>query len=188
MPIYLLDTPGILVPKIRNIEMALNLSLIESVKDGVIERELLVDYLYRVLLHHKEHSELYKAGLLAAIKGTAVAELPETSSEYCRLLCIKEGMICNNNLPDLHGCRYKLLCMFRNGNFGPITLDPDCQTPLESWDTTWLRNREFNAYLENENVLKTVERVSNLKRFDRDVKKKIRIHEKAQVKKYGFIK
>ncbi|GLT88190.1 hypothetical protein SLE2022_062250 [Rubroshorea leprosula] len=47
--IYVLDTPGILVPSISNLEMGLKLALAGSVKDSVVGEERIAQYLLAVL-------------------------------------------------------------------------------------------------------------------------------------------
>ncbi|OMP12362.1 hypothetical protein CCACVL1_00022, partial [Corchorus capsularis] len=47
--IYVLDTPGVLVPSIPNIETGLKLALAGSVKDSVVGEDRIVQYLLAVL-------------------------------------------------------------------------------------------------------------------------------------------
>ncbi|KAA3465247.1 short integuments 2, mitochondrial-like [Gossypium australe] len=47
--IYVLDTPGVLVPNIPNIEIGLKLALAGSVKDSVVGEDRIVQYLLTVL-------------------------------------------------------------------------------------------------------------------------------------------
>ncbi|KAF3792848.1 Short integuments 2 [Nymphaea thermarum] len=62
--IYVLDTPGVLVPSISSIETGLKLALVGSVKDSVVGEERLADYLLAILntrevpLHWKEKASL----------------------------------------------------------------------------------------------------------------------------------
>ncbi|CAN6443967.1 unnamed protein product [Victoria cruziana] len=62
--IYVLDTPGVLVPSISNIETGLKLALVGSVKDSVVGEERLAEYLLATLntrgvpLHWKAKARL----------------------------------------------------------------------------------------------------------------------------------
>ncbi|XP_031475263.1 short integuments 2, mitochondrial [Nymphaea colorata] len=66
--IYVLDTPGVLVPSISSIETGLKLALVGSVKDSVVGEERLAEYLLATLntrevpLHWKEKASLQSFG------------------------------------------------------------------------------------------------------------------------------
>ncbi|XP_076308609.1 LOW QUALITY PROTEIN: mitochondrial GTPase 1-like [Tachypleus tridentatus] len=52
-PIYLLDTPGILAPNIKNVEVGLRLALCATVRDHLIGEDLIADYLLYWLNKHQ---------------------------------------------------------------------------------------------------------------------------------------
>ena len=60
---YLIDTPGICVPKISNDETALKLSLVGCISDKIPGREILIDYMLYAFNKNNNRKYLEKYGL-----------------------------------------------------------------------------------------------------------------------------
>ena len=57
---YLIDTPGIMVPRFLSEEAAFKLSLIGSIKDNIVSKEALLEYLVWTLNKKNMHQRIYK--------------------------------------------------------------------------------------------------------------------------------
>ena len=113
--VELLDTPGILFPKIATLEMGLQLTLTGAIKDEIVGRERIAEYLLSVLQerdasvffeHYKlnpQHQELEAPQLLEIIGQ--------------KRGCLKKGGV------DLERASAMLLKDFRSGKLGRISLE-----------------------------------------------------------------
>lgn len=100
----------------------MNLALLESVKDGIVDRETLTEYMYTMLLEKQSQSEQLRNALHSITDPLPVGSpLKDVLINRCAMDKITYGP----EIPDLHGYQYKLLRMFREGFFGPICLEPD---------------------------------------------------------------
>lgn len=109
----LLDTPGILWPKFEDQKVGLNLALIGSIKDEILNMEELAVELIKILMKHYE-------GLLSERYGIeeqedAVTVLHDIAKAR---YCIRKG-----EEPDYVKASGILLDEFRNGKLGRITLE-----------------------------------------------------------------
>ena len=113
--VELLDTPGILFPKIATLEMGLQLTLTGAIKDEIVGRERIAEYLLSVLQerdasaffeHYKldpQHQELEAPQLLEIIGQ--------------KRGCLKKGGV------DFERASAMLLKDFRSGKLGRISLE-----------------------------------------------------------------
>ena len=113
--INLLDTPGVLWPKFENQTIALNIALIGSINDNILEiSEIslkLIEYLQKY--YCKELSDRYKL-----VDGDAYQVLCGIADEK---KCVLKG-----GEPDIEKASKLLLDDFRSGRLGRITLErPD---------------------------------------------------------------
>nr|XP_036867245.1 mitochondrial ribosome-associated GTPase 1 isoform X11 [Manis javanica] len=78
---FLLDTPGVLAPRIESVETGLKLALCGTVLDHLVGEETLADYLLYTLNRHQ---------LFGALKCTksVLAVCPPLSRPRCRVLCM----------------------------------------------------------------------------------------------------
>lgn len=100
--LFLLDTPGIMVPKIQSIEDGFKLALIRSIADHVVPKELLVNY----VLHLLNQRKMYKYVELFKLSGPVenVDEIfpdPQYLDKHC----------------------HHFLDLFRRGMLGKVVLD-----------------------------------------------------------------
>ena len=111
----LLDTPGILWPKIQNTIDGLNLTLIGSIRDEIVGAESLSNYLIQLGKIHfpKKFSERY------SIRGCE----SQSSQEILHQIAKKRGFFRTGGHADIHRVSEMLLYDFREGLFGPINFD-----------------------------------------------------------------
>ena len=115
--VYLVDSPGILVPKFTNPEIGLKIALTGGILTRVAGEYVLADYLLHLLNERKRLSYVEALGL----KGPS-EDILATMEEAARFLQgIKEPRPTDKlNTTNAITC---FLTHFRKGNFGRFTLD-----------------------------------------------------------------
>ncbi len=113
----LLDTPGVLWPKFEDPSVGEKLAFIGSVKDDVVDTELLA---MRLAVYLREH---YKQTLYTRYKLT-----PETADELeaydlLKLIARKRGMLLSGNEEDTERMALVFLDEFRGGKIGKISFE-----------------------------------------------------------------
>lgn len=113
--IELLDTPGVLWPKFDDPDVGLRLAFIGSVKDTILDIELIAARFLTIM------NENYPE----RIKERYKLEFPLESEEFERLemLARKRGMLISGGEPDTERAAVMLLDEYRAGKLGRITLD-----------------------------------------------------------------
>ena len=113
--IELLDTPGVLWPKFDDPDVGLRLAFIGSVKDTILDIELIAARFLTVM------SENYPDRLKERYK----LEFPSDCEEFERLemLAKKRGMLISGGEPDTERAAVMLLDEYRAGKLGRITLE-----------------------------------------------------------------
>ncbi|XP_076307969.1 mitochondrial GTPase 1-like isoform X2 [Tachypleus tridentatus] len=121
-PIYLLDTPGILAPNIKNVEVGLRLALCATVRDHLIGEDLIADYLLYWLNKHQNFSYVQYLGI-------------EEPSDDIRLVLLKTALNLGKTvkvlssegswvqMPNLQAASSHFIKGFRQGKFGRVLLD-----------------------------------------------------------------
>jgi ribosome biogenesis GTPase A len=113
----LLDTPGVMAPRLADAETGLRLGLVAAIKDRVIGEDKLASYCIHALSAQNR---------LSALDGYELGELPETIPEVLKRLSERWGMKVGGGEPDLPRTCKKLLQDFRSGKFGRLSLEhPD---------------------------------------------------------------
>lgn len=113
--IELLDTPGVLWPKFDDPDVGLRLAFIGSVKDTILDIELIAARFLTIM------NENYPE----RIKERYKLEFSPGSEEFERLemLARKRGMLISGGEPDTERAAVMLLDEYRAGKLGRITLD-----------------------------------------------------------------
>jgi ribosome biogenesis GTPase A len=123
--IYLLDTPGVLMPNIRDNEMGMRLALCSCFQDHLVGEENIADYLlywmnkfgnfnYLETMNLKEPTDNITMCLLACAQklGATVKMRNVETNAY-------------EDKPDLKAAANHFIRAFRNGEFGYFCLDDD---------------------------------------------------------------
>lgn len=120
----LLDTPGVLWPKIESVEQGIRLSATGSIRDEVVD-------LYRIAARTVEIiMKNYPQLLMTRFK---VAELPDTGDELLEIIGRKRGCLLKGGRLDLDKAAFIFLTEFREGRIGAISLEgPGDIIPQES--------------------------------------------------------
>ncbi len=111
----LLDTPGILWPKLDNQEQAKILASFSSIRDEILNTMELATFVLRKLeqLYPKCLEERYGLSL----------PLSDTLEEEFELIAKKRGALQKGGVADYEKVAAMILSDLREGRFGPITLD-----------------------------------------------------------------
>lgn len=113
--IELLDTPGILWPKFDDPAVGEKLAFIGSIRDDIMDTELLACRLLEVLLVS------YPGALKVRYK--LDSELPDEGYEALKVIAKKRGLIISGGEPDTERAAILVLDEFRGSKLGRITLD-----------------------------------------------------------------
>ena len=111
----LLDTPGVLWPKLEEQEVALKLAMTGAIKDEVYDLEqAIVQFLALLRPEYEERLvERYKLE----------KPLPEENIHFLERIGAKRGCLRSGGVVDCEKAMRLLLNEFRSGKLGPITLD-----------------------------------------------------------------
>ncbi|KAJ0173456.1 hypothetical protein K1T71_010605 [Dendrolimus kikuchii] len=122
--IYMLDTPGILEPSVKNIEMGLKLALCASLQDHLVGEEAIADYLLYWLNSHgkfkyveymglqEPSDDIHKVLLAGAVKFNRIRRTRDF-----------DGTV--RDVPDLLEVSRTMIKAFRTGELGKLLLDID---------------------------------------------------------------
>jgi len=111
----LLDTPGVLWPRIQSKRMELRLTLAGTIKDELIGAELVAEYLW-------DWSRTTPNALDFSLYG--LPDLPETPEELLEAVGQRRGLLRAGGAINTAQSAAVLLKEFRDGRLGRATLDP----------------------------------------------------------------
>ena len=114
--VELLDTPGILWPKIENREAGLRLTITGAIKDSIVGTSLLSDYLLGILLQ-KEPEQLLRHYHLAQ------EDLDLLPGDLLERIAKKRGCLKSGGAVDHPRAESLLLRDFRAGKLGRLSFD-----------------------------------------------------------------
>ncbi|RZC41087.1 MMR HSR1 and/or FeoB N domain containing protein [Asbolus verrucosus] len=121
---YMLDTPGILTPKIENAEVGLKLALCNTIQDHLVGETIIADYLL-YWLNKNGHFSYMDVFQLEKATDNILDVLTQISVKHNKMLKIRDAT--NNYVykPDLDYAAKVMIKSFRNGHMGKIVLDED---------------------------------------------------------------
>ena len=123
--VYILDTPGILEPKVKNVEQYMKLALISCLKDEVIGIQTIADYaLYWM---NKNREEKYVKYFNLENPSDSIIEVLLQICTRKRLTQIYSDPVTRKQLPrpNLEAAAGVFVKAFRTGCFGKFVLDID---------------------------------------------------------------
>ena len=112
--IDLLDTPGILWPKLEDQESAHILASFSSIKEEILNEDQIASFILRKLyeLYPKSLEERY-----------GISELDEDLIDAYDMIASRRGALTKGGVADYERVSHIILQDFKNGYFGPITFD-----------------------------------------------------------------
>ena len=112
--IDLLDTPGILWPKIEDQEAALILASFSSIKEEILNEDQIASFILRKLY------ELYPKALEERY---GIVDLDEDLIDAYDMIASRRGALTKGGVADYERVSRIILQDFKNGYFGPVTFD-----------------------------------------------------------------
>jgi ribosome biogenesis GTPase A len=116
----LLDTPGVLWPRMDDQEVAFKLAVTGAIKDDIYDMEKVIMDLLGIF------NTQYRNRLCERYK-LAQEQLPEDAGELLALIGAKRGCLKSGGTVDCEKARRIILTDFRSGKLGPFTLDSPAQ-------------------------------------------------------------
>ena len=110
----MIDSPGILEPRFKDANSGIKLSLIGSVKEGIINNDVLVEFVLNFLKNN------YLEKLLNYLN---LKELPDNNEEILKNIAVLRGFLLKNNEYDIEKAKVILLKDFKNGKISKVFLD-----------------------------------------------------------------
>ncbi|XP_036078825.1 mitochondrial ribosome-associated GTPase 1 isoform X1 [Rousettus aegyptiacus] len=131
-PVFLLDTPGVLAPRIGSVETGLKLALCGTVLDHLVGEETLADYLLYTLNRHQLLGYVQHYGLggacddvVSVLKRVAVRLGKTQRVKVLTGTASKSPGDVNVIQPNYTAAARDFLRTFRSGLLGPVMLDRD---------------------------------------------------------------
>ncbi|KAI1779162.1 P-loop containing nucleoside triphosphate hydrolase protein [Hypoxylon cercidicola] len=119
--VFVIDTPGVFVPYVGDVESMLKLALVGCVKDGLVPAETVADYMLF-------HLNLRDPGLYAEL-------CPPTNDvrEFLDTVALRTGKLRRGGLPSQEQAADWVLQQWRKGNLGRFGLDDVSEEGLRAW-------------------------------------------------------
>lgn len=113
--IELLDSPGILWPKFENQRQAHILASFSAIKEEILDTEGLVRFILEIMMEYYPERVLARYGLESL-------DLDDLESSFVKI-AMKRGALGKGGVPDYDKVYTLILRDFKDGMFGPVTLD-----------------------------------------------------------------
>jgi len=123
----LLDTPGIMVPNVGDIPTGLRLALLALVKVELISDELLAEFL---------HEQWLQQGIEHPLVSYGIDPLPERFPGLLAAIAERFGILLNGGGFDSAQAARRLIHDFREGQFGPLSLEQPPAPPPSPADAS----------------------------------------------------
>ncbi|KAI0838004.1 P-loop containing nucleoside triphosphate hydrolase protein [Hypoxylon sp. FL0890] len=128
--VFVVDSPGVFVPYVRDVEAMLKLSLVGCVKDNIVPVEIIADYLLFQL--NLRDPSMY-AGLCAPTNDVR---------EFLDAVSIRTGKLVKGGFPSQEQAGDWVVQQWRKGNLGRFGLDEVSEESLRAWAAKALAGAE----------------------------------------------
>ncbi|OTA82005.1 hypothetical protein M434DRAFT_401170 [Hypoxylon sp. CO27-5] len=128
--VFLVDTPGVFVPYVGDVEAMLKLSLVGCVKDGLVPAETVADYL--LFLLNQRDPGMY-AELCAPTNDVR---------EFLDAVAVRTGKLLKGGVPSQEQAADWVVQQWRKGNLGRFGLDEVSEESLRAWAAKALAGAE----------------------------------------------
>jgi hypothetical protein len=119
---FLLDTPGVMIPRISGTEQGLKLALIGSIADSVVGIDVLCQFLLNVLNFYGRHQ--------AYMRLFKVPGMLYDWSELAEYIAVRLNIMVDRVGVDTHAMGIHFINRFRHGAFGRLSLEDPCAVSL----------------------------------------------------------
>lgn len=123
--IYLLDTPGVLSPRIENVETGMKLALCGTILDHLVGEEMIADYLLYTLNNYPQHRYVQHYELEGPCDDieTLLKQIAKKLGKTQKVKAITGTGNVNITIPNYSAAAYDFIRTFRKGDLGRVTLD-----------------------------------------------------------------
>ncbi|XP_038048614.1 mitochondrial ribosome-associated GTPase 1-like [Patiria miniata] len=120
--IWLLDTPGIMTPFVKDVEVGMKLALCGTLQDHAVGTDIIADYLLYVLnrYNHNRYVEFYELGGPSDDIMDVLTQIAKKLNKITRMKTAEGSVVPR---PDINAAAAHMIKSFRKGNLGNITLD-----------------------------------------------------------------
>lgn len=113
--LMMVDTPGILMPRIRDVQQGMKLAITGAIMDTILNDHLLADYLLYTLRMHLGEEESERS----YVRTLGLEEPPQDALDLIESVSRASGW----SVVNAHNAVGKVLRAFREGKLGKFTLD-----------------------------------------------------------------
>ncbi|NWJ00189.1 MTG1 GTPase, partial [Crypturellus undulatus] len=122
---YLLDTPGVLPPRLKDVETGLKLALCGAIRDHLVGEDVMADYLLYTLNRLRQFSYVQRYGLPEPCDDIrhVLKHVALTLGRTHKVKVLTGTGNVNVTMLDYSAAAYELIRAFRAGRLGRVTLD-----------------------------------------------------------------
>ncbi|XP_064369615.1 mitochondrial ribosome-associated GTPase 1 [Dromaius novaehollandiae] len=122
---YLVDTPGVLPPKLGDVETGMKLALCGAIRDHLVGEDIMADYLLYTLNKHQQFRYVQRYGLAEACDDIehVLKRVALTLGKVQKVKVLTGTGNVNMTTLDYSAAAYELIRAFRAGHLGRVTLD-----------------------------------------------------------------
>ncbi|NXE47883.1 MTG1 GTPase, partial [Casuarius casuarius] len=122
---YLVDTPGVLPPKLGDVETGMKLALCGAIRDHLVGEDIMADYLLYTLNKHQQFRYVQRYGLAEACDDIehVLKRVALTLGKMQKVKVLTGTGNVNVTTLDYSAAAYELIRAFRAGHLGRVTLD-----------------------------------------------------------------
>ncbi|XP_067155745.1 mitochondrial ribosome-associated GTPase 1 isoform X1 [Apteryx mantelli] len=123
--IYLVDTPGVLPPKLEDVETGMKLALCGAIRDHLVGEDIMADYLLYTLNKHQQFRYVQRYGLAEACDDIerVLKHVALTLGKTRKVKVLTGTGNVNVTMLDYSAAAYEFIRAFRAGHLGRVTLD-----------------------------------------------------------------
>ncbi|XP_068111428.1 mitochondrial ribosome-associated GTPase 1 [Hyperolius riggenbachi] len=123
--IYLFDTPGVLSPRIENVETGMKLALCGTILDHLVGEDIIADYLLYTLNNYPQHRYVKHYELEGPCSNieTLLKKIAVKLGKTQKVKALTGVGDVNITIPDYSAAAYEFIRAFRKGVLGRVTLD-----------------------------------------------------------------
>ncbi|KAI1475791.1 P-loop containing nucleoside triphosphate hydrolase protein [Daldinia eschscholtzii] len=133
--VFVVDTPGVFVPYVSDVEAMLKLSLVGCVKDGIVPTETVADYL------------LFRLNLLGPQLYGELSPPTNDVAEFLDNVALRTGKLLKGGVPSRTLAADWILHQWRNGHLGRFGLDDVSEEHLAALKAKALAGEEEHISL-----------------------------------------
>ncbi|KAM8924496.1 mitochondrial ribosome-associated GTPase 1 [Pelodytes ibericus] len=123
--LYLLDSPGVLSPRIESVETGMKLALCGTILDHLVGEDIMADYLLYILNHQEIYKYVERYGLDKPCTDveTLLKKIALKLGKFQKVKAITGVGNVNITVPNYTAAAYDFIRTFRRGDLGKVTLD-----------------------------------------------------------------